>query len=121
MNNSLHFWLRINLLLVLGLALAGCGKNGGMGTASFDQAPPAIKADWDKAVAADQANDYVTATAAYQDILRQQDQLSRAQVQRVEDAKSKLFQRLVEASQKGDPAARQALSKLGSMNRQVPP
>jgi hypothetical protein len=54
----------------------------------------------------------VPAVLGYKGILLQRDQLSPSQVNMVEGASSKLFQRLVAASAKGDPAARQALSQL---------
>ena len=103
----------MGLLLAAGIALAGCGKGGsGTGGSGFDNASPEIKAAWDKAVAADKANDYVPAVLGYKQILLQRDQLSEGQAKAVEDASGKLFQRLVEASSKDDPAARQALSQL---------
>lgn len=95
------------------VVLAGCGKGGSSyGASGFDSATPAIKEAWDKAVAADKANDYVPAVRGYKQILMQRDQLSPSQVKAVDEASSKLFQRLVEAASKGDPAARQALSQL---------
>ena len=100
------------------LVLAGCGKGGsGSGTSDFSSAAPEIKEAWEKAVVADKANDYVPAVLGYKQILLQQDQLSPSQVKAVEEASSKLFQRLVEASTKGDPAARQALAQLQPTRR----
>jgi len=79
--------------------LAGCGKGGpGSGTSGFSSAAPEIKEAWDKAVVADKTNDYVPAVLGYKQILLQRDQLSPSQVKAVEEASSKLFQRLVEAS-----------------------
>jgi hypothetical protein len=98
--------------------LAGCGKGGsGSGTSGFSNAAPELKEAWDKAVAADKANDYVPAVLGYKQILLQRDDLSPSQVKAVEEASSKLFQRLVDASTKGDPAARQALSQLQPTRR----
>jgi hypothetical protein len=95
------------------IVLAGCGKGAsGPGTSDFKGAPPEIKAAWDTALAADKANDYVPAVLGYKQILLQRDHLLPGQVKAVEDASGKLFQRLVEASTKGDPAARQAISQL---------
>jgi hypothetical protein len=100
------------------VVLAGCGPGAsGSGSSSFNRAPPELKAAWDTAVAADKTNDYVAAVLGYKQILLQRDQLSPSQVKTVEEASGKLFQRLVEASTKGDPAARQALSQL----RPAPP
>ncbi len=104
-------WL--GLFVAIAIALTGCGK-GGSGTAGggFNNASPEIHAAWDKAVAADKANDYVPAILGYKQILQQRDQLSEAQVKTVEEASGKLMQRIVEASTKGNAAARQAISQL---------
>ena len=111
----------MGLLLTIAVALAGCGKAGsGAGGAGFDKASPEIKAAWDKAVAADKANDYVPAVLGYKEILRQRDQLSEGQVKALEEAYGKLNQRLVEASTQGDAAARQALMSLSPPRRGGP-
>ena len=95
------------------VVLSGCGRGGsGGGADNFNNAPPGIKEAWDKAVAADKANDYVPAVLGYKQILAQRDQLPPKQVEKVEEASSKLFQRLVSASNQGDAAARPALSQL---------
>jgi hypothetical protein len=107
------FAVPISAFLIGCIVLAGCGKSAsGSGTSDFKGAPPEIKAAWNTAVAADKANDYVPAVLGYKRILLQRDQLLPRQVKAVEEASSKLFQRLVDASTKGDPAAKQALSQL---------
>jgi len=105
---------RFTGLIVLGCLLAmGCGRGGTRGGADgFNSATPELKAVWDAAVAADKTNGYVPAVLGYKQILLQRDQLSPNQVKAVEEASSRIFQRLVEASTKGDPAAKQALSQL---------
>ena len=102
-------------LLLTAIALAGCG--GAADSADFSKAPPEIKAAWERAVAADKTNGYVTASFEYKSILQYRDSLSPAQAQAVQEASGKLFQRLVEASTKGDPAAREALNALGNLDR----
>jgi hypothetical protein len=105
------------------VVLAGCGKGAsGSGSSGFNGAPSEIKAAWDTAMAADKANDYIPAVLGYKQILLQRDQLPPSQVKTVEEASGKLFQRLVDASTKGDPAARQALSQLqpGPPGRRTP-
>ena len=107
------FAVRLGAALLGCLILAGCGRGGsGSGPGGFDAAPPELKAAWNTAVAADKTNDYVAAVLGYKGILSQRDQLSPSQVKAVEEASSELFQRLVTASVKGDPAAKQALSRL---------
>jgi hypothetical protein len=103
----------VGLFVAIAIALTGCGKGGsGTGGGGFSNASPEIHAAWDKAVAADKANDYVPAILGYKQILQQRDQLSEAQVKAVEEASGKLMQRIVDASTKGDAAARQAISQL---------
>jgi len=100
-------------ILLGGLVLAACGRGAsGSGADGFSSATPELKAAWSAAVAADKTNDYVPAVLGYKQILLQRDQLSPSQVKAVEDASSRVFQRLVEASAKGDAAAKQALSQL---------
>jgi hypothetical protein len=104
---------RAGALLIGYFVLAGCGQGtSGSRSGGFNGAQPELKAAWDTAVAADKTNDYVPAVLGYKGILLQRDQLSPSQVKAVEEASGRLFQRLVEASAKGDPAARQALSRL---------
>jgi hypothetical protein len=107
------FAVRAGALLIGCIILAGCGQGAsGSRSSGFNSAAPELKTAWDTAVAADKTNDYVPAVLGYKGILLQRDQLSPSQVKAVEEASSRLFQRLVEASAKGDPAARQALSQL---------
>jgi hypothetical protein len=107
------FAVRAGALLIGCIVLAGCGQGAsGSRSSGFNGAAPELKTAWDTAVAADKTNDYVPAVLGYKGILLQRDQLSPSQVNMVEGASSKLFQRLVAASAKGDPAARQALSQL---------
>jgi hypothetical protein len=73
-------------------------RGSGSGASGFSSAAPEVKDAWDKAVAADKANDYVLAVLGYKQTLVQRDQLSASQVKAVEEASSKLFQRLVEGA-----------------------
>ena len=107
----------LGLLVATGIALLGCGKGVSGAGGGFDKAPPEIKAAWEKAVAADKTNDYVTAIVEYKTILQQQDTLPRELVKAAEEASGKVLQRVVAASQKGDPAARDAIAALGTMDR----
>jgi hypothetical protein len=122
MMNKIHaVWL--SLLLIAGVALAGCGKGkSGSGAGGFDSASPGIKAAWAKAVADDKANNYAPAVMGYRQILLQRDQLSPDQAKAAEEAYGKVYQRLVDAADKGDPAAKQALAALSAGTRgQGPP
>jgi hypothetical protein len=105
--------VRAGVLLIGCFVVAGCGQRpSGSRSGGFNGAPPELKAAWDTAVAADKTNDYVPAVLGYKGILLQRDQLSPSQVKAAEEASGRLFQRLVEASAKGDPAAKQALARL---------
>lgn len=109
-------WMGITL--AAGMALVGCGQGGSRaGGNSFNSAAPEIKATWNTAVAADRTNDYIPALVGYKQVLSQRDQLSPAQVKAVEDASTRLFQRLADASSKGDAAAQQALATIRDMDR----
>ena len=107
-------WLGV--MLAVGIALAGCGRSKA-GAGSFNSAPPEITADWNKAAAADQTNDYVAAVIGYKQLQLQRDQLSPDQLKAVEEASLKLFQRLGDAANKGDAAAQQALATLRDVER----
>ena len=104
--------------MIVGVALAGCGKGAsGNGAGGFESAPSGIKAAWAKAVADDKANNYGMAFMGYKQILLQRDQLSPDQAKTAEEASAKLYQRVVDAADKGDEAAKQALAALRARNR----
>ena len=115
-NKNRAVWL--SLLLIAGVALAGCGKGkSGSGAGGFDSAPPGIKAAWVKAVADDKANKYGMAFMGYRQVLLQRDQLSPDQAKAAEEASANLSQRIVDAADKGDEAAKQALAALSAGTR----
>jgi hypothetical protein len=110
-------WLGV--LLAAGLVLAGCHKtiNGN----AFAGAAPEIKAVWDKAVAADKANDYDMAVSGYRQLFRERDQLSADQIKAVQDASNEFYKHLADAAQGGDARARKALvNVLQSGNKSSP-
>ena len=117
MMNRIHaVWL--SLILIAGVALAGCGKSkSGSGEGGFGSAPPGIKAAWDKAVADDKANNYGMAFMGYRQVILQRDQLSPDQAKAAEAASAILYQRIVDAADKGDQAAKQALAALSAGTR----
>ncbi len=84
---------------------------------SFDDAAAEIKLTWDKALAADKANDYVTA----RDLLEGLNQMTLNEQQRatLNEERAAFGQRLMQAAEKNDPAAVQALqAALKNRNRQ---
>lgn len=103
-------------LLVAGLASAallvgGCGQKTATITSAqssaFDSAPPDVKQAWDKALAADKANDYVTAAASLDSL--QKMILSDQQTQALSAERDAFNTRLMKALDKNDPAAIQAV------------
>jgi hypothetical protein len=109
-------WL--SLVLMAGVALTGCGKGkSGSGAGGFDSASPGIKAAWVKAVADDKANNYGMAFMGYRQVILQKDQLSPEQAKAAEEASAKLYQRMVDAAEKGDEAAKQSLAALSAGTR----
>ena len=99
-------WLASALLFA-----AGCGQHAAKLTAAqssaFDNAPAEVKQTWEKALAADKANDYVTAGAALDSLKKMI--LSDQQSQALETERAAFGQRLMQAAEKNDPAAIQAV------------
>ena len=89
---------------------AGCGQHVAKLTAdqsqAFDRAPADVKQTWEKALAADKANDYVTAAATLDSLMKMT--LNDQQSQALAAERAAFGQRLMQAAEKGDPAAIQA-------------
>ena len=115
--------LRKSLLCcVLGASIlagvVGCGQSGGAsGEKAFDTAPPEVKQMWVNAVTAEQSGDHFTAVIGYQGVLGQADKLQPKQISAAEEASKALLQRLLDASAKGDEAARKVLDRLAALDR----
>jgi hypothetical protein len=100
-------------VLTAGLVLAGCGRTSGITAAdskAFATAPADTKALWEQAVAADKTSDYVAAQTAIRQ-LRQQS-LTPEQQGAVENAARANGEKLLNAFNKGDPAAQKAMEAL---------
>jgi hypothetical protein len=104
--------LAVTLLLALCGVWAGCAKKASSPAQVFEQATPEIKQAWNKAVAADKADDYVAAVTGYRELLLQKDKMSGEQAQALIDANLAVNQRLNAAFKQGDPAAKEAVGKL---------
>jgi hypothetical protein len=72
----------------------------------FEGAPAEVKQSWERALAADQANDYVTAMAALDQL--QKMKLSDRQEQALAAERSGFSERLLKAVMRHDPAAMKA-------------
>ena len=104
-------WCRV--ILGLSLLAAGCGKgNGSANARDFDQAAPEIKTLWETAVAADKANDYYTASVSYGQIMAKESQLTPKQDKELIAASQAMSQRMMDAVDKGDAAAKAAVVKI---------
>lgn len=98
---------------ILGL-VAGCGPHAAKLTAeqsrAFDNAPTDVKQTWEKALAADKANDYVTAQSSLDSL--SQMTLSDPQRQAWETENTSFGTRLMAAVDKNDPAALKAVQEI---------
>jgi len=96
------------------LLVAGCGQKTSKMTSeqskSFDSAPPEVKQTWEKALAADKANDYLTAQTSLDTLNKMI--LSDPQRQAVEAENNSFGERLMQAVNKNDPAAVQAVQEI---------
>jgi hypothetical protein len=93
------------------LLVAGCGPKTPKITAeqskSFESAPPEVKQVWEKALAADKANDYVAAAAALDSLKTMI--LSDQQRNALDVEREAFGLRLMKEVDKNNPAALQAL------------
>ncbi|MCX6923765.1 MAG: hypothetical protein NT154_11240 [Verrucomicrobia bacterium] len=111
-------------VLAAGLVLAGCGRKAtGITSAdakAFANAPADIKAVWEQAIAADKSSDYVAAQAAFRQLREQH--LTPEQQTAVQNAARANGENLLNAFNKGDPAAQKAMEALRQQdNRRGPP
>jgi hypothetical protein len=113
------FWMPATALapIILGFALiltAGCGPKAPALSSSdlkaFDSAPPEVKQTWEKALAADKANDYVTAQSLLDSLGKMQ--LSAEQSNAVVAESGTFSARLWQAAEKNDPAAVKAVQEI---------
>lgn len=96
------------------LALAGCSRKPAGLTPKekqvFDSAPPEVKQNWDAALAAEKANDYVASLSLFNELLQQN--LSPEQRDAASKEMTALNQRMYDAANKGDAAAKKAVEDL---------
>lgn len=96
-------------------SITGCGKGKGSDPAQlaklFQSADPQTKADWDKASAAAETNDFVTAILTLKK-LQEQPGLTPEQRTAVNDSMTAANDQLSAAVQKGDPNATKALEEI---------
>jgi hypothetical protein len=94
--------------------LGGCGGDAYQLSkeelAAFKAAPPEVKQAWEKGLAADKANDYLTASTNYRRLLTQP--ITSEQLVAVQTALGGLNYRINEAAANGDVSARKVLDDL---------
>ncbi len=104
------------VLAVAGFALltAGCGpkqeKLSSADSKAFASAPAEVKSIWEKAIAADQANDYLTCNQLLESL--QQMTLDDAQKQALQKEINVFSARLWQAAEKNDPNATKAIQEI---------
>ena len=112
---NLFSGIAITMLLTMGFATTGCGNKGGPSVASdskaFEVASPEIKTDWEKARSAAASHDYATAILTCRR-LQTQGGLTPQQLTAVTGAITAVNNQLLEAAQKGDQKAIQALEEV---------
>ena len=104
-------------LAILGFSLiltAGCGpkvpKLSSSDLKAFDSAPAEVKQTWEKALAADKANDYVNAQNLLDSLAKMQ--LSNDQSNALQIESGTFGARLWQAAEKNDPAAVKAVQEI---------
>jgi len=106
--------LQLSIITIALLLGVGCGnqipKLTSEESKSFESAPPEVKQTWDKALAADKANDYVTAQTALDGL--SQMILSDQQKKALEIESGAFAVRLWQAAEKNDPAAIKAVQAI---------
>jgi hypothetical protein len=102
---------QLSLGVAAAVAWAGCGQSSvklsSADKQAFEQASPEIKQVWQRALAADKANDYTNALSLFDNLGEMQ--LNEAQKQALYKQREAFSQRLWQAAEKNNPAAVQAV------------
>jgi hypothetical protein len=114
---------QLSLGVAAAVAWAGCGQSSvklsSADKQALDQAPPEVKQVWQRALAADKANDYTNALSLFDSL--QEMQLTEAQKQAVYKEREAFSQRLWQAAEKNDPAAVKAVQASQQNRRPAQP
>ena len=100
----------VAILLCDGCTKAGSGAPGAAEVKAFDGAKPEVKEIWEAALAADRTNDYARGLVLYYSLMREE--LSPEQQAVVAKVSTTLKQRMTDAAEKGDAAAKAAMEEL---------
>jgi hypothetical protein len=112
---NLKHLLRRALLLVCACVLLGACDNSdynlsGKDKQAFKDATPDIRLEWEKALKADKANDYLAANTSFRFVLTQK--ITPDQLVAVQTALGGLNERMNDAAAKGNVSAQKALEAL---------
>jgi hypothetical protein len=116
---------RLGLVLAAGIFCAGCGPGSVKLTSgdrqAFEQAAPDVKQTWERALAADKANDYLNAQTLLDSL--EQMTLNEPQKQALQKQREAFNERVWKAAEKNDPAAVKAVqaSRKPRNREQAPP
>jgi hypothetical protein len=108
-----HAWI-LALMVVLTLIVAGCGQkmmSTNAAEKAFTSADPTLKAEWDKAMSAYKTNDYGQAIITLR-MMRSQANLNPQQFNAVEDMRTTINSKMIEAANKGDTNAQRSMEEL---------
>ena len=102
--------------LLVSLIVVGCGRRVSPSAANkaFETAPPAVKATWEKAVAASQTNNYTMSIALLRS-LRTEPSLTPKQRDALAETTSSITERMMDAANQGDADAKKAMEDLNAL------
>lgn len=105
----------VSMMFVAVIAV-GCGRGVSPSAANkaFDTAPPAVKATWEKAMAASQTNNYTMSIALLRS-LRTEPSLTPKQREALADTTSSITEKMMDAANRGDADAKKAMEDLNAL------
>ena len=109
---------RLNIICLMAAAFMFAACSSQTGDTAFKNASPELKQDWDQAMKADQANDFLAANTNYVSLLNRQ--ISPEQLLAVQSAVGALNARMQAAAAKGNAAAQKAIEDLKNLGAQRP-
>jgi len=103
-------------MMFVAVIAVGCGRGVSPSAANkaFDTAPPAVKATWEKAMAASQTNNYTMSIALLRS-LRTEPSLTPKQREALADTTSSITEKMMDAANRGDADAKKAMEDLNAL------
>lgn len=102
----------VSMMFVAVIAV-GCGRGVSPSAANkaFDTAPPAVKATWEKALAAGKTNDYAMSITLLRS-LRTEPSMTPKQLEALTDTTAAITEKMMDAANRGDADAKKAMEDL---------